>query len=394
METYTIASDLLTLRITDSIDNLREDWQTLSHNNIYADPDYLNLLEDAGPYSFKYCYAIIYQNDRAVAAIYFQYKRIELSKDLRLHTHSHNWFEKLSVSVKQTFLKLINQNLLICGNVLLTGEYCFGTDRAFSLNEEILEEVLAAAKKFIKNHWGVTIHSILCKDFFVEGLHKEHSFNLDSFTEFKVQPAMIMNLDPSWETFDDYLQAVRSKYRVKFKKVIKQGSAIEIRSLNEEDMIEYNDRIYELYSSTADRALFSLFKLDQNYFKKLKKCFGDQLIINGMFLENKLIGFYTFVQNLNHGDAHFIGYDVSLNSKYNIYFNILLGLIKEAIQTKSRFLNLSRTALEIKSSVGAEPHEMNIYLRHENALINKMLPFALARIVPKNDWEPRSPFKD
>ena len=59
----------------------------------------------------------------------------------------------------------------------------------------------------------------------------------------------------------------------------------------------------------------------------------------------------------------------------------------------TKYLNLSRTALEIKSSVGAEPHDMYVYLKHQNKFVNKLLPSILNRVVPKNSWEQRSPFK-
>ena len=117
------------------------------------------------------------------------------------------------------------------------------------------------------------------------------------------------------------------------------------------------------------------------------------MILYGVFLENKLVGFFTFIKNGPLADAHFLGYDVSLNSKYQIYFNMLLKLLESAIEQKASHLNLSRTALEIKSSVGAEPFDMSVYLRHENSLINKFGKFILDRTVPKNEWQQRSPFK-
>jgi len=70
----------------------------------------------------------------------------------------------------------------------------------------------------------------------------------------------------------------------------------------------------------------------------------------------------------------------------------LLRLIKEAINQKVEYLNLSRTALEIKSSVGAIPYDMHVYIKHTNPMINKLIPFILSKTVPKNNWIPRSPF--
>ena len=92
-------------------------------------------------------------------------------------------------------------------------------------------------------------------------------------------------------------------------------------------------------------------------------------------------------------DAHFLGYNVQLNSNYQLYFNILLVLVEQAIESRSQFLNLSRTALEIKSSVGAIPYDLTIHLKYHNSTINQWVPFILKKFVPEDDWLPRSPFK-
>lgn len=174
---------------------------------------------------------------------------------------------------------------------------------------------------------------------------------------------------------------------------MKKAKALEFRELSLEEVELYNDEMYALYKATADRALFSLFTLDPKYFLDLKRTLQDKLILTAVFLENKVVGFYTFVDNGKIADAHFLGYDVNLNSKHQLYFNILLRLLNTGIEKGVSFLNLSRTALEIKSSVGAEPLEMSIFLRSENKIINRFLPAILDKTVPKNEWQPRSPFK-
>lgn len=381
------------LHISTEIDPIEQDWRQLSHDNVYADPNYLRLLEKNGPLTYRYAYGILHCEGKPVAAFYFQMKRIELLRDFRLHTHSSNALKRLNVFLIRQFFRFINQNLLVCGNVLLTGEYAFGTDRHFKLTDELIDEVMAQMKAFFRKEMGIKIQAILCKDFYKSGIHKELSFNGPGFYQFKVQPDMILQLDPSWKTFDDFLQAVRSKYRVKYKKVMRDAEPLRFLEMDIHDVQKYNDKMYALYEATAKRATFSLFYLDPRYFLCLKECFGDNIRITGIFKDEQLLGFYTFVINGKYGDAHFIGYDVGLNSDYQIYFNILLGLISKAIESGSSFLNLSRTALEIKSSVGAEPHDMFIYLRHENRFVNALMPMILNRVVPEEEWLPRSPFK-
>ena len=53
----------------------------------------------------------------------------------------------------------------------------------------------------------------------------------------------------------------------------------------------------------------------------------------------------------------------------------------------------ARTALEIKSSVGAKPIEMFGFIHHANAMINKKMDRLFCYLEPKTEWKERNPFK-
>ena len=381
------------LSISSKIDDLSSDWGKLNSRTLFADKDYLKLLEANGPIGYNYYYAVLFKDYTPVACVYFQRKQVKLSDDFRVHSHSNSIIERIKVKSLKTFFSFVKHDILICGNVLLTGEFAYGKQEDFDLTSDLFDVIIKEVVGYIKVQDKIKIQSILCKDFFKEGVHKIQSFSASGFFKFQVQPAMILNLDSTWTSFQDYIDSVKSKYRVKFKKVIKKGSNLEFKKLSIEEAKQYNDEMYKLYKATADRATFSLFTLDQQYFSELKETLGDKLQLTVVLENEKLLGFFTFVNDGEHGDAHFLGYDVSQNSKYQLYFNMLLKLIDESIDQKSKYLNLSRTALEIKSSVGAEPHDMYVYLKHQNKFVNKLLPSILNRVVPKNSWEQRSPFK-
>jgi hypothetical protein len=65
-----------------------------------------------------------------------------------------------------------------------------------------------------------------------------------------------------------------------------------------------------------------------------------------------------------------------------------------AIYYRMHSINFARTALEIKSSVGAVPCDLSIYLRHRNRISSSVIKFVFEKLTPEEDWQPRSPFKD
>ena len=112
------------------------------------------------------------------------------------------------------------------------------------------------------------------------------------------------------------------------------------------------------------------------------------------FLDEKLVGFTTTINNGHELEAHYLGYDAKVNGPTMLYLNMLYDMIKYGIEIGVNDIVLSRTALEIKSSVGAKPVNMYFYLRHQKTHTNKLLPMLLSYLTPNQDWEPRNPFKD
>jgi hypothetical protein len=55
---------------------------------------------------------------------------------------------------------------------------------------------------------------------------------------------------------------------------------------------------------------------------------------------------------------------------------------------------LGRTALEIKSSIGAIPVQLNGFMRHSYTLIHQNLSRIFPFLEPKTNWIQRHPFKD
>lgn len=81
------------------------------------------------------------------------------------------------------------------------------------------------------------------------------------------------------------------------------------------------------------------------------------------------------------------------NLRYQVYFNILIKFIEIAIQGKFKEINLARTAIEIKSSVGAVPVDLVCYLTHRNRIVNHLVPNLIQYLKPDEQFTIRKPFK-
>ena len=105
-----------------------------------------------------------------------------------------------------------------------------------------------------------------------------------------------------------------------------------------------------------------------------------------------MVGFISGVVNQKSLDAHFVGIDYQINRTYAIYQRMLYEYIEIGISKKLKTINFGRTASEIKSSVGAIPQDLTMYLRHKKTIKNKILKLFLQRVQP-TPFQQKFPFK-
>jgi len=203
---------------------------------------------------------------------------------------------------------------------------------------------------------------------------------------------MELQIKEEWKTFDDYLASMKTKFRVKAKKAFKQSVNIRIEEVTLKNIDEKLPQMTALYKRVALNAEFNLGDFNLESYKNLKENLGDKYILKSYWLGDKIVGFISGVINENSLDAHFVGIDYQLNREYAIYQRMLYDYIEIAIAKNLKTINFGRTASEIKSSVGAIPQDLTMYLRHKKRIKNKILKLFLQRIQPTK-FQQKFPFK-
>jgi len=335
--------------------------------NIYYSPEFLKAFEIANT-DIEFNYIFILKDNEAVAFANTQIVTI----GVETITQNIKMSNKIRRIVNNMFCN--NQiRVLFCGNVFLSGEY--GT---FLKEGENKIETFKAIAKGVKQLSKVTkrLQTIFVKDFENESLTITNHLKTFNYAAMQVEPNMIITLKPKWQSFDAYKNALKSKYRVKANKADSKSELLESKLFSVNDIKIHKNELQELYQNTIDNADFNAQILNLDTYVHLKKAFKEKFIVKGYFLENKLIGFLSAMQNGIHLDAHFIGIDYSNNKEFAIYPRILNDYVRLGIETKSVQINLGRTASEIKSTLGAKPKALTCYCKHKRYLPNQILkPF-------------------
>lgn len=393
-------SEEYSICLAKDIDAFATEWDALApKHNVFLQSQYLHTLQKFPPQKMGFRYMILHKGEKPVGIIYVQTYFVRMADSVKQKEAPTGLWNRFKNSIQQWFINKAVFNVLICGNLILTGEHGYYISDDSLIEEESIR-LVAAAMDLLQDIEEATtkkkVHIQMFKDYPAKATREAIKIGLRkaNYHKYTIQPCMYMRLPKEWASFDDYTNAMSSKYRVRARRAAKKGAELTKRELTLEEIEANNDRIYELYSNIAGNVGFNAYTFDEKYFLALKKNLGDDFKLVALYLEGKMVAFYTAIFSGNEMEAHFLGMDYEYNREYQVYLNILYNLIDMGIYHQVELIDFARTALEIKSSVGAVPRELDCFVRHRNSLSNGIMKFVFENLTPQEAWEPRSPFKD
>lgn len=381
-----------------SVDAAGRDWDAAAPaGDIFLQRKYLSVMEANPPLGMRFGYLVFYKSGDPVGVALCQikyFKGDDNIADLEAPAKDPCFFNGLAKWFKRWVAGKAAADILICGNMLLTGEHGYYFDyqkikplEAVEILEKALDDVIE-----IMGREGVKMPVILVKDIGPENHEQGTELVKKGFTEFDIQPNMVLHLH--FPDYDGYLNAMSTKYRTRAKRAFKKLDGVEKRELSLIEIQRELPRIYALYKEVAKNAGFNMVDLNENYLLALKRDLPDHFRMFAYYEADKMLAFYTVIQNGDELEAHFLGYDKAHNHELQLYLNILYDIVRLGLECNCRDIVFARTALEIKSSVGAVAYDLWCYLRHQNSIANKFTGTILDYLKPVEEWQPRHPFKD
>jgi hypothetical protein len=204
---------------------------------------------------------------------------------------------------------------------------------------------------------------------------------------------MIFDVKTDWISPQDYVSAFKKKYRSRYRTAKKKSRTIDRKELALDDVFSLSDQLYQLYENVSDNAGVNSFKLHETHFYNLKLELKEDFKLFGYFIDEQLVGFYTLILNSTKLETYFLGYNQAFQQEHQMYLNMLFDMASFGIEHNYKQVIFARTAMEIKSSIGAKPHQMSLYLKHTNNVIaNTVLKGVVKYANPVREWDERHPF--
>ena len=102
----------------------------------------------------------------------------------------------------------------------------------------------------------------------------------------------------------------------------------------------------------------------------LKREMGERFQVWIAKLDGEIIGFHCGMTDGREVEAFFVGFEGRHNKSYALYQRMLVEFIQWGLALGCTSVNLGRTALDIKASLGAEPQRLVLHERMANPIMH------------------------
>lgn len=276
---------------------------------------------------------------------------------------------------------------LVAGQGLASGEHTFRwrEDITPAWQVKWTEEAFDVCAR----HWGIRVW--MAKDFGPQ-LDTDLAPHWSSrWARATFDPVMEVPLDPTWTSADQWQEALRTKARTKVRSILARSADVQLERITDNaELDRLGPELIALYDQVYGRASIVMGGLDSRDFSRLATQFGEDFTLVTYRNEDRLVGFHC---GMHHADsetieAYYVGFNPEINKERALYQRMLFEFIRWGISLKAKRVVMGRTALEIKSTLGAFPVPLSTFVHINLPLAMPFLRWMI-RKAPPHSFKPR-----
>lgn len=207
------------------------------------------------------------------------------------------------------------------------------------------------------------------------------------------EPFMVLELDPAWTTFSDYLDAMKTKYRTRAKRALTLSAHCEQCACTDWPDDDWLTWAAELLGKTLADKVVALPEDLRSLLATFKRVYGSDFHVLGYRSHGAWVGFITALRDGDTLYALHMGFEPDFAREAQFYQRSMMDVVALGISLGVARVNMGRTATEIKSTLGAQPVE-NSYVFLANCAWMRWLVAGYVRWFHRlPSYELRSPFK-
>lgn len=357
-------------------------WDSITgENQFLCWHSYLRAIEESGINDCVYHYPVIYDKNEIVAHACFY----SMSFDLDIFNRGSS--KKIIALIRKIIPDFLKVKVVECGTPVALGNtisFREGIDKkeAIKLISRKMTEV-ARKKRF-----GM----LLIRDF-------EHH-ELETFdTLLKLGYKRLYNLpnvwlNVRWDSFEEYLNNLRSLYKKKYNKCIKNAQKNKLQIEITEKFAQYADELNVLWQNVYNNAKeYQREVLTPQYFDNMNKYLDGKAKMILARVDDKLAGFNLYIKDDTYLRGIYVGLDYEYNKLCDVYFNLFYEMIKLGIKEGCEKIEFGITTYVPKLEIGGEVEELYIYMKHLNPVLNPVMTKLFSLFTPQQKIKKRHVFK-
>ena len=167
-----------------------------------------------------------------------------------------------------------------------------------------------------------------------------------------------------FSSFESYLSALRSGYRRRIRTALKKGKELTIHKIENND---FSNELHSLYLEVLSKSKYPLETLNADFFRR----FGGDIFT--LHEDKDPVAFAALTQT--GGCLNFIvgGMDYSRRDRLDLYFNLLLFVLRHGIESGVRTINFGQTSEHTKLRLGCCLEQRHMVALSGNHLIDWLL---------------------
>jgi hypothetical protein len=210
---------------------------------------------------------------------------------------------------------------------------------------------------------------------------------------FRVPSLPSCSLGLRWDSFSGYLRDMIAGYRRQVRATLRARATAGLTFRRVESFSAEGDVIHALYTEVIERAPYRLETLNRAFIDRLDTDLGARS--RAIFLERHGQPLAVAVMLFAGRLATFLlaGLDYQADRECQVYPNLVLEVLDEAIRSGASRLEMGQTSYPLKSRLGAVEVPRFLYLRHRNPLGHLLLRGSAGLLFPQHEYPIRRVFR-
>jgi hypothetical protein len=197
-----------------------------------------------------------------------------------------------------------------------------------------------------------------------------------------------------WKSFDHYVAAMRADYRRQVRRTLLSGEEAGLCLRKTNCLQPVIPRMVELYAQVMDRADHQLERLAPLFFNTLSRHLEPHIHALLVEQDDLLKAFALILKGPKVDTFLLTGFDERVSAGSQLYPNLVLFVIKDAIESAARQLEMGQTSYPLKTRLGGQLTSRTIYLRSRSAWRHRLLQVATPLLFPPTITPRRRVFRN